>query len=284
MPEGDLKRALAALDDALREIGGGEVSHDSNVAKVSIVGLGMATQSGVADRMFRALAEEGINITAITTSDIKVSVLVDRSRMTDALRAVHREFELDRPPHERSSFGEPTKPAKLANAVDVVSRLQHMEELTIHGVSLDPAQARVSLTGVADTPGIAAEVFEAVAAESVVVDMIVQSVGDEGHTNLSFTVPQADLPRALAVVEELVASVGGKASGTEKVAILTVTGIGIRSHTGVGTRMFKALHDVDINVEMISTSEVRVNVVVDAAKGEAGLAALKQAFADVIES
>lgn len=285
VPEGDLKRALEAVEAAVAELGGGDVSHDSDVAKVSIVGLGMATQSGVADRMFRALAEESINITAITTSDIKVSVLVERPRMTDALRAVHREFELDRPPHERSTFGEPTKsPAKVHSAVDVVDRLQQMEELTIHGIELDPTQARVALTDVTDTPGIAAEVFEAVASEGVLVDMIVQSVGEQGHTNLSFTVPQDDLAKATATVKELIDRVGGTVSSTDKIAILTVTGVGIRSHTGVGTRMFQALNAAGINVDMISTSEMRVNVVVDAPQGDAGLQALKQAFADVLES
>lgn len=284
VPEDDLKKALEALDEAVAEIGGGEVSHDSDVAKISIVGLGMATQSGVADRMFRALAEEEINIAAITTSDIKVSVLVDRQKMTDALRAVHREFELDKPPHERATFGEPVAPAKTANAVDVVARLQHMENLTIHGVELDPSQARIALSNVIDSPGIAAEVFEAVASEGVLVDMIVQSVGEQGHTNLSFTVPQADLPRATAIVGELMERVEGEVASTDKIAILTVKGVGIRSHTGVGTRMFRALHKAGINVEMISTSEVRVNVVIDAAKGEAGLDTLTQAFADVIES
>ena len=287
VPEGDLNRALAALQHTVAELGGGEVSHDTDIAKVSIVGLGMATQSGVADRMFRALAEEDININAITTSDIKVSVLVDRTRMTDALRAVHQEFELDKSPAERSVFGDPTpvsRPPQIADAVDVVDRLRHMEELTIHGVELDSSQGQVSLAGVNDAPGIAAEVFEAVASEGVLVDMIVQSVGEEGHTTLSFTVPQGDLPKATAVVQPLIDKVGGTVTSNEEIAILTVTGVGIRSHTGVGTRMFKALHDAGINVEMISTSEVRVHVVVDAEKGKAGLAALKQAFADVIEA
>ena len=132
--------------------------------------------------------------------------------------------------------------------------------------------------------GIAAEVFEAVAAKGVLVDMIVQSVGEEGHTNLSFTVPQADLPRATQIVEQHKDEVGGNVSNTGSIAILTVTGVGIRSHTGVGTRMFKALYEAGINVDMISTSEVRVNAVVDSEKGEAGLVALKKAFADVIES
>ncbi|QDU57838.1 aspartate kinase [Aeoliella mucimassa] len=283
VPESDLKRAMEALREATAELGGGDVSYDEDVAKISIVGLGMATQSGVADRMFRSLAEMGINIIAITTSDIKVSVLVERARMTDALRAVHREFELDKPPHERATFGEPTTPGKQADAVDVVAKLQHMEDLTIHGVALDTEQARVSISNVTDVPGIAAEVFEAVASQGVLVDMIVQSVGEDGRTNLSFTVPQNDLAKAGKIIQELIDRVGGEMTTCDKIAILTVTGVGIRSHTGVGTRMFQALYDAGINVDMISTSEVRVNVVVDGPQGETGLAALKQVFADVIE-
>ncbi len=111
VPEGDLRRALAAVDDAIAEIGGGEVSHDSDVAKVSIVGLGMATQSGVADRMFRALAEENINISAITTSDIKVSVLVDRARMSDALaRCTENSNSTGRRTSARPTESQPVSP------------------------------------------------------------------------------------------------------------------------------------------------------------------------------
>ena len=84
------------------------------------------------------------------------------------------------------------------------------------------------------------------------------------------------------MLKKLSAELGGEVKDEPKVAILTVKGVGIRSHTGVGLRMFKALAEAGINVEMVSTSEVRVNVVVDADKGEAGLAALKDAFADVL--
>lgn len=283
VPQGDLKKALSAVGEAIDELGAGEITHAEDVAKVSIVGLAMASQSGVADRMFRALAEENINIIAITTSDIKVSVLVTRERMTDALRAVHREFELDRPPQERAAFGEPTPPVKSADAVDVVDELQQMERLTIHGVELDTSQARATLTDVPDMPGIAANVFEAVAAEGIMVDMIVQSVGKEGHTNLSFTVAQKDLEKTTTVISNLVQTLGGRFETDEDIAILVVTGIGIRSHTGVGTRMFRALTSAGINVNMISTSEVRVSVVVDARKGDSGLEALKAAFADVLD-
>jgi aspartate kinase len=280
--EEDLNKALGAVRAAAEELGGGEISHDASIAKVSIVGPGMATQSGVADRMFRALAEEDINITAITTSEIKVSVLVARERMTDALRAVHREFELERPPHERAKYGEVTHSRPAANAVDVVSRLQNMENLTIESIDLDTSQACITLKDIPDTPGVSAEVFEAVAAAGLLVDMIIQSVGEDGTTNISFTVPKQDLDRTRATVKELIDRLGGRIAADEQIAILTVSGVGIRSHTGVGTRMFKALTDAGINVDMISTSEVRINVVVDLEKAEEGLKALREVFADVM--
>jgi len=96
------------------------------------------------------------------------------------------------------------------------------------------------------------------------------------------TVPGEELEQSLSVVKKLSEELGGEIIHEPAVAILTVTGIGIRSHTGVGLRMFKALNEAKINVEMVSTSEVRVNMVVAADKGKAGLAALKYAFADVL--
>lgn len=280
--EDDLPRALAAAKQAADELGAEEVLHDASVSKVSIVGLGMATQTGVADRMFRALADAGINIEAITTSEIKVSVLVKREQALAALRAVHDEFELGKPPRDRVKFGESTPVAKQADAVDIVARLQRMEDLTIESISLDESQAQMTLFDVPDQPGVSARIFEAVASENVLVDMIVQSIGRDGHADISFTVPRNSLEEARRVLKSLSTELGGEAREEPTVAILTVKGIGIRSHTGVGLRMFKALHETGINVEMVSTSEVRVNVVVDADKGAAGLAALRAAFADVL--
>jgi aspartate kinase len=157
-----------------------------------------------------------------------------------------------------------------------------MEDLTIDSVSLDESQAQVTLLDVPDRPGISATIFEAIASEEILIDMIVQSIGRDGLADVSFTVPRSHLERSLEVVEGLSAELGGEVTHTPAIAILTVQGIGIRSHTGVGLRMFKALAEAGINVEMVNTSEVRVNVVVDADKGAAGLAALKQAFADVL--
>jgi aspartate kinase len=281
--EADLTKALAAVEQAAAQLGAEGVTHDANVAKVSIVGLGMATQTGVADRMFRALAEDRINIEAITTSDIKVSALVKRDQAVAALRAVHTEFELDRPPRGRVAFGDQHAAGGHADAVDIVSRLQRMEDLTIESISLDQTQAQVTLFNVPDQPGIAASIFEAVAAENILVDMIVQSTGRDGLADVSFTVPRSDLAHSLEVIEILAGELGGEITHVPTVDILTVKGIGIRSHTGVGLRMFKALSEAGINVEMINTSEVQINVVVNAEKGRKALAALRAAFADVLE-
>jgi aspartate kinase len=280
--ESDLPKALTAVEKAAKELKADSITHDANVSKVSIVGLGMATQSGVADRMFRVLADEKINLEAITTSEIKVSALVARDKALAALRAVHSEFELDKAPRDRVAFGElPARDNRL-DAVDIVSRLQRMEDLTIDSVSLDELQAQVTLFDVPDQPGIAATIFEAVASESILVDMIVQSIGRDNLADVSFTVPRSQLKHSLEVAKTLTDKLGGSVTHEPGVAILTVKGVGIRSHTGVGLRMFKALSDADINVEMVSTSEIRVNVVVEAAKGAAGLAALKYGFADVL--
>ncbi|MCC6493987.1 MAG: aspartate kinase [Pirellulales bacterium] len=280
--EADLPQTLKTVSEAAQELGG-EVTHDANLSKVSVVGLGMATQTGVADRMFRALADAKVNIHAISTSQIKISCLVPRAQGGEALRAVHDEFELEKEPGSRASFGNGARTAERPSPVDVVSRLQRMEDLTIDDIRLDQSQGRVTISQLPDKPGIAAEIFESVAAENLLVDMIVQGAGRDGVANLSFTVPRDSMAAAVAVAQAASKKLGcGPVTSDPAIAILSVFGVGIRTHVGVGSRMFKALSEAGINVEMINTSEVRVNVVVDADRGEAGLAALKDAFADVM--
>ena len=116
-----------------------------------------------------------------------------------------------------------------------------MEELTIDDIALDETQARLTVSGVADQPGIAAEIFDAVADGGIFVDMIVQSFGREGKAKLSFTVPQAQYKQCLDLLGGLVAGMRcGPVSGSAKVAKLSVSGIGMRSHTEVAIRMFAA--------------------------------------------
>ena len=281
----DLPATLKAVEDATRELGAEGFNCDDEVAKISVVGMGMATQTGVADRMFRALAEKGINILMISTSQIKISVLVTRDVAPEALRTVHEIFELEsEPPSLEAGGGDgPTEPHHAAAAANAAAIIQGMEDLLIDEITLDASDARITLAGVPDKPGLAAQVFEEIAAGGVVVDMIVQSIGWEGQANISFTVPRKDLDKCIELATELTARFGCSApTSSAEVAKLSVSGIGMKSHTGVARRMFRSLAEVGINVEMISTSEVRVNVVVDARKGEKALAVLKKEFADVI--
>ena len=284
VPRDDLPATLKAVEDATRELGADGFNCDDEVAKISVVGSGMATQPGVADRMFRALAKKKINILMISTSQIKISVLVKRDVAAEALRTVHEAFRLESEPASLEAGGDgPTATRHAAAAANAVARMQGMEDLIIDDVTLDGSDARITLAGVPDRPGLAAQVFEEIAAGGVVVDMIVQSVGWEGQANISFTVPRADLNKCIELATELASRLGCSApTSSAEVAKLSVSGIGMRSHTGVARRMFSSLAEVGINVEMISTSEVRVNVVVDAGQGEKALALLKKEFSDVI--
>jgi len=280
VPRDDLKATLEAVIDAAAELGAEGTTHDDNVAKVSVVGLGMAHQPGVAQRMFHALSDAGINIQMITTSEIKISALVSREQADAAVRAVHRGFELDQAPPKGPNGALPTPTA--GSPVEVVRRLQGMEDLAISDVALDDTQALVTIAGVPDHPGLAAGLFDGIAAGGILVDMIVQSYAGGTPATLSFTVPQDALDETVAVAKKLTAKLEcGPVTGRPRIAMLSVSGIGLRSHTGVAIRMFEALDQAGINIDMINTSEVRVTVVVDGAQGEAALKALRAAFADV---
>jgi aspartate kinase len=203
------------------------------------------------------------------------------------LRAVHAVFDLEREPPGAAKQAHVTRTGEIAqSAIDVVQRLatMDMEGLFIDDISLDQSQARVTISGVPDVPGIAAKVFEEVAAAGIFVDMIVQSYdGHEGQATLSFTVPKGKLDAAMSVAKKLVAGLQCQGvSSSPDIAKLSVSGIGLRSHTGVAMRTFRSLAEAGINIGMINTSEVRVNVVVDGKSGEKALASLQKAFADVL--
>jgi aspartate kinase len=288
VPCNELTTTLEVVQEAARLVGAREVTYDQNVSKISVVGLGMARQTGVADRMFRALADTGVNIQMITTSEVKISVLIEQDQSLTALRVVHRAFGLETsPPGAVASIAEvQANNGRPADAATIIARLQglNMEDLTIEDITLDATQARVTILEVPDSPGVAAKVFEQIAAAGIFVDMIVQSyAGQENPVSLSFTVPQKKLEAALAVAQQLASELhAAGVTSSPRVAKLCVSGVGLRTHTGVAIRMFRALAEVGINVEMINTSEVRVNVVVDGAQGEVGLKSLQAAFADVL--
>jgi aspartate kinase len=276
----ELDVALEAVSEAATELGANGYSHDDQTAKISVVGLGMARQVGVAQKMFRALADAGVNILVITTSEIKISVLVARSESLTALRAVHAAFDLAVDPNGN---GGPIAagPVRQASALEIIRRLQGMEDLTIDEISLDQSQSLLTIYDVPDRPGASAAAFDELAKAGVFVDMIVQSFGRDGQANLSLTIPQTDLARTVELSKLLAKRIGcGGVTSTAKVAKLSVSGIGMRSHTSVAIRMFESLAAAGINVDMMSTSEVRVNVIVDGRQAEAALGCLQRAFAD----
>ena len=279
VPEAELDDTLAVVDEVAPELGAQSVEHDRKVAKVSVVGLGMAQQTGIARRMFRKLADAGINIQMITTSEIKISALVGADHALQALREVHEAFDLHVAVTPDALEATSSVPS---DAADVVERLQGsgMEALMIDAIDLDESQARITINNIPDTPGVAAQVFERVSDADIFVDMIVQShAAGENAASLSFTVPRASVASGVEVAKSIAQEFHcGAVDSGHAVAKLSVSGVGMRSHTGVAIGMFVALAEADINVELVNTSEVRVNVVVDGAAGQAGLAALQKAF------
>ena len=283
VPSAELAPTLEAVQPIAEQLGIQNITSRDNVSKISVVGIGMAEQSGVSDRMFRALSDKSINIHMITTSQIKISVLVDRDQALEAINAVHQTFELD----TTSSDAVPAESPQATPAADpaaAANKLQGMEELAITDIALDSTQASISIHGVPDTPGIAATIFETVAQENIIVDMIIQSYLDDSEfASLSFTVQREDHQRTLDVLQDMQSEVSfQEVASNPAVAKLSVSGIGLRSHTGVAIRMFQSLAEAGMNIEMINTSEVRVNVVVDDSQGDSGLKALTQAFEDVM--
>jgi aspartate kinase len=280
VPAIELHATLKALEPAAAALGA-RVVHEEDVAKVSIVGTGMRTHTGVAQRMFAALAEAGVNLKMITTGDIKISVLVDRADGVKALRAVHAAFGLDKP---RPGSGQPiqAKPAKseAGSEDDLLTQLASMEDIVVSDATLDMDQGRITISNLDDKIGHCSRIFQAVAAAGIVVDMIVGNPSSSGVSQLSFSVPINDLQRGLEATQAVVKSLDAKATvaGDADIARLIVSGIGMRSHTGVARRMFGALAERGINIAMINTSEIRISVVVDRAHGAEALAALKSAF------
>jgi aspartate kinase len=277
VPVDDLPEALDLSRRVAAGLGATGVSHDAEVAKVSVVGVGMARSEGVAGRMFTALSREGINVRMITTSEIKISALVDRGAGTAAVKAVHRAFGLEAETVDGDADSGGTKPTK-SSPLEVVRRLEGMEDLAIEDCILDSSQALVTFTDLPDTPGVAADVFEEVGRAGLFVDMIVQSHPRDGRAEISFTVPAGDRDRAIDAAAKIAAARGATVADVPHVAKLSITGVGIRSHAGVADRLFKPLSEAGINIDLVSTSEVRLNVIVAAEHGKTSLAVLRKAF------
>ena len=153
----------------------------------------------------------------------------------------------------------------------------------IDEIQLDDTQSRITVSRIPNEPGIAAQLFERIAAAGVFVDMIVQSYASEKIADITFTMPRGEFEAALKVANQVCEDFGcEKVDFKKSIAKLSVSGVGLRSHTGVAIGMFRALSEANINIEAINTSEVRVNVVVDGDSGEAGIECLRKQFADAL--
>jgi aspartate kinase len=154
-----------------------------------------------------------------------------------------------------------------------------MEQVVVSGVTYDRNQAKITLLGVPDRPGIAARLFGGIAKEDIVVDMIIQNISQEGLTDISFTVPRADAKKAMDLVSTLVREIGANdVQLTEDIAKVSIVGVGMRSHSGVAATMFETLAREGINIMMISTSEIKISCVVDAKYTELAVRALHEVF------
>lgn len=156
---------------------------------------------------------------------------------------------------------------------------EKMERVAVSGVAFDKNQARINVRGVPDKPGIAYQILGSIADANVEVDMIIQNVGEAGTTDFSFTVPRSDYRKSLKILQDVLHNIGAaKIDGDDNVVKVSIVGLGMRSHIGVAATMFRTLAEENINIQMISTSEIKVSVLIDEKYTELATRVLHTAF------
>jgi aspartate kinase len=174
--------------------------------------------------------------------------------------------------HVRSSFNDNT-------GTMVTKEDKDMEAVLVSGIAYDKNEAKIAVMYVPDKPGIAAKILSPLSDANISVDMIVQNVSEEGLTDFTFTVAKADFKKALAITKETAGDISARDVVTdENISKISVVGVGMRSHAGVATKMFQSLAKEGINIQMISTSEIKVSVVIDAKYSELAVRVLHDAF------
>ncbi|KRT63304.1 MAG: aspartate kinase, aspartate kinase [Candidatus Dadabacteria bacterium CSP1-2] len=163
--------------------------------------------------------------------------------------------------------------------VEEEEAMAEMEDIVISGVTYDKNQAKITIMQVPDRPGIAAKLFTPIGNEGIVVDMIVQNVSTEGYTDMTFTVPRTDFKKALRITEEVAKELSAKGvTSNNHIAMVSLVGVGMKTHSGIASRMFSALAREGINIIMISTSEIKVSCVIDEKYTELAVRTLHDAF------
>ena len=174
--------------------------------------------------------------------------------------------------HVRTSFDD--RPGTLVMKED-----SEMETVLVSGVTYNKDEAKISIFGVPDQPGIAAQIFSPLSNNNITVDMIIQNVSKDGATDMTFTVPKSDCKKAVQIIEEVAPKIGAQGvSHDTSIAKVSIVGVGMRSHSGVASTMFESLSREGINIEMISTSEIKTSCIIDSKYTELAVRVLHQAF------
>ncbi len=244
-----------------------EVMVDRKIAKVAISGAGMIGRPGIAAKMFKTLADAKINIQMISTSEVKVSCVIDESECDRALHLLSQAFDID-----------------LSSQKEIAVNKYAGKQPPVRGVALDTKQAQIGIRHVPDTPGMAAQIFSLLAKKNISVDAIIQSqrchiVNDVPTRDIAFTVEQTDAEQACKLIRELNQQIGcGTVTGDTAIAKLSVVGAGMIGHPGVAAKFFAALAQEKINIQMITTSEIKISCVIAESEGIKALKAVHEAF------
>lgn len=248
-----------------------EVMVDRRMAKVSIVGAGMIGRPGVAAQMFLTLAEAGVNIEMISTSEVQVSCAIDEEDCDRAIAALCQAFEVNQSP-AKSGNGKHRYSAEETNVPPV------------RGAALDLKQARLAIRHVPDRPGLAAQIFNLLANRNISVDMIIQSqrcrlINGVATRDIAFTVAATDADEAQAILQAKAPELGyGEIMVDRSIAKVSIVGTGMVGKPGVAARMFESLAKEQINIQMIATSEIKVSCLVSESDGVRALQIVHAAF------
>lgn len=247
--------------------GEADIIIEKKIAKIAIDGAGMIGRPGIAAKMFQTLANAGVNILMISTSEVKVSCIIDQEDCDKAIASLCSAFEID---------------YSVVNLSEKEQKNGHL--VPVRGVALDENQAQLGIIFVPDLPGMAAKIFTLLAEENISVDMIIQSqrcriIDGIPKRDIAFTVAQSDAELAKKTIEKLSKEIGFKEILINKnIAKVSIVGAGMIGQPGVAARFFEALANEQINILMITTSEIKVSCVVDREQGVKALKAVHKAF------
>ncbi|WP_424097212.1 aspartate kinase [Moorena producens] len=251
-----------------------EVMVGRDIAKVSITGAGMIGRPGVAAQMFQALADAGVNIEMISTSEIKVSCVIDALECDRAIAALCNCFDINNTPIHlpiRDQAGDSDHSIPVTHP-------------PVRGVALDIKQARLAIREIPDRPGMAAKIFGTLAEQNISIDMIIQSqrcriINGIATRDLAFTVPQAEAEMAQKALEQIAPVIGcSEILLDADIAKVSIVGAGMIDQPGIAAQMFAALAEEQINIQMIATSEIKISCVVAQDQGVRALQAIHKAF------